>query len=480
MCTHGFGTGKWVFVDWMGVDPGFGAAWGGGGAPHGVCVPQGIELQVHRPRVHSEYVIAPDQPWEKNGIAPYASFLVHEGRFHCWYETTWLPSSIPVENGLAYAASDDGVEWTKPVLAAREALGSRQNNLTDLSAHGTCVFVDCGAEPNERFKTACQYNVPPAPGQQTPRWWRQVGGAVSGDGVHWHALPGPILRSNHADTQNVAAFAADRGRYVLYTRQRDGRMMRRGVNRSESADFRAFPPATPVLESDPCDPPDWDIYCSGYHVWPGANCAQLMFMSLYRHTADSMCVHLATSRDGVQWHRPLGRESWIDAEDIHLDPEVVQVYACHGILPTSPQEWSFYLSPAHEGHNAPKTPTGILRATCRPDGFVSLRAEGTGAFWTVPFRLGADRITLNMKSQYAGWLRCGLLRRAHGETGHATTPGDPVPGYTLEDCAVLDGDHVATELRWRGGEIARLKGETIRLVFQMYKVDLYAICFHGT
>ena len=50
MRHHGFCTGKWVFIDWMGIDPGYGTAWSSDPSIAGEDQPVGLELKAHRPR----------------------------------------------------------------------------------------------------------------------------------------------------------------------------------------------------------------------------------------------------------------------------------------------------------------------------------------------------------------------------------------------------------------------------------------------
>ncbi|MHC4871286.1 MAG: hypothetical protein ACYTFY_05530 [Planctomycetota bacterium] len=479
MRSYNFGKGKWVFIDWLGIDPGFGAVKGAGPGEGGACVPQGIELKVHKPRVQPELVLVPDKPWEaKRGIHAYASFLEHEGRFHCWYETDWKDGKIPCENGIGYALSCDGVHWEKPELGVREFAGSTANNLTDLCGHGACVMHDPAAADGYFFKTVMQHNVTPL--ESKTRWWRQVGGAVSKDGFRWTVLDEPVLPDNHPDTQNILTYDPHRKQYVIYTRQWDGQMQRRGVNRSVSDSFDNFPRSHPVMEVDPNDPPDWDIYCSGYHLWPDCSNAHLMMLSMYRHTSDSCAVYLAVSRDGEIWCRPGSNQALVDLEDVPVDYPVRQVYACHGILRTKPEEWSIYLCPNPAGHNAPneiRQPTSLVRATLRTDGFISLYSEGRGAFWTIPFELNSAKIHLNVKTGYAGSLRCGILGDAKGETGHGGNEGNFIPGFGIDDCEAVTGDYVDVELCWKGGNLEQLKGQTVRLAFQLYQTDLYAVDF---
>jgi len=487
MRTYDFGKGKWVFVDWTGIDPGYGTAWSGDESIAGENLPAGLELKVHRPRVETGWVLAPERPWDKQGISPYASFLEDHGRFHCWYECYGSEQEMGIHVNVAYAVSDDGIHWSRPDLGVWEYGGSRKNNLTSLRSHGACVFIDPEAPAEERYKTCGLYVVQPErphSSHERPqcksKWWRQVGGAVSADGFRWTPLPDPILPRHFCDTQTVIEYDPVLSKYVLFTRQKNGLMKRRGVNRSESADFRAFPPSTPIFESSPLDPPDWDFQSPGYHRWPGADHAHLMLSTVFYRSQDRMGVHLATSRDGVCWHRPQLQQAWLDSDDVYLDRDVVWVHSCHGILSTAPGEWSIYFRPYYHGHNANKRyrePTGLMRAVCREDGFVSLNSRGHAEFRTVPFVLDSKTISLNMKCAYAGRLRAGVERVVGDYDNMGSIESETIEGYSLADCEPVRGDQVAAELRWKGGPLSMLQGQTVRLHFQMYQTDLYAIRF---
>ena len=253
MRHYNFGTGKWVFVDWMGIEPGYGTRWSGEEST-GYCVPRGVELRTHAPDLVPEFCIPLDKPWEK-GCTAYATFLEDGGVSRCWYEH---------RGGMGYAESDDGVTWRKPDLGLRELDGSTANNLLAFGMHGAGVFIDPNATTDERYKmVGCLWTD-----QE-----KAIVGAVSPDGLHWTRLPEPVLRHQHADTQNIALYGEDLGKYVLYTRQTDGFAQRRGINRNVSDDFQHFTPSVPVFEGNPLDPPDWDFYCNGYSKWPGTQAA---------------------------------------------------------------------------------------------------------------------------------------------------------------------------------------------------------------
>ena len=257
-------------------------------------------------------------------------------------------------------------------------------------------------------------------------------------------------------------------------------MKRRGVNRSESVDFRSFPPSTPVLESNPLDPPGWDFQSHGYHRWPDAAHAHLMLPTVFYRAEDHMGIHLATSRDGVSWHRPQGQQAWLTTDDVPGGADYAWVHSCHGILPTAPGEWSIYVRPYHHGHNENKKfrqPSGLMRAVLREDGFVSLHSRSHGEFRTVPFVLSSNSLALNVKCGYAGNVRIGVERVPGDYDNMGSVESEAIDGFGLKDCSPVSGDHISAELAWRGGALSQLKGQTIRLHIRTYRADLFALHF---
>lgn len=465
MRNWGIGRGKWVFVDWMGVEPGYGTEWGGA-VSEGWSVPHGITLKVHEPAVDPAPVIVADRPWEQGYISPYSTFLEDGGTLRCWYENG---------GGIGYAESQDGVEWEKPNLGLQAWNGSTDNNLIDINRHGHGIFIDPASAPSERYKmVSCHWT-------ETER---KVLGAISADGLHWTPMVMPIMEYQHADTQNIGHYDVERAEYILYTRQMDGNSNRRGVNRVATDSFRRFEKSVPVLENSPVDAPDVDIYCNGYSPWPGATDAHLMRLSMYERTPDTMNVHLATSRDGIAWHRPLGRNAWIETVPSAQGPYKT-VYACAGVVPTGAGEWSTYVGVNRMLHNEPVErkkgapgESGLVRAAVREDGFISVSSRGRGGFWTVPFELNSDSIGINADTLYSGFLRCQILSSSPGDVGSDTRFIHAIEGYTLEECQPIVGNQIDAPLMWNGSaDLNQLRGQTVRLRFDLYKADLYAIKF---
>ena len=58
-------------------------------------------------------------------------------------------------------------------------------------------------------------------------------------------------------------------------------------------------------------------------------------------------------------------------------------------------------------------------------------------------------------------------------------PGQPIPGFSLDECPEILGDEIQRIVSWQAGsDVSSLAGKTVRLRFVMKDADLYSIRFH--
>ena len=457
---------KYVFVDWSNVEPGYGVVWPYSGLP--VVSPKGIHIKVHKPVIDTSPVILPDKPWESSRVNAYATFLKINGRVQVWYETFTANDDMKLDDmkcNLAYAESDDGIHFTKPVLNIFPFCGSYNNNLLK-NIHGTCVFYDANAPESERYKLIWVHYDRSKPSGMTCTLY----GAMSADGINWHDISEPLL-NNPGDTQNVLEHDDEKGEYIIYTRQIKGYALpRRGISRTTSKDFSHFPDPVMVLHNDPCDPPDWDYYTSGYHKWPGAKNAHIMMMDMYKRTSDKFEIYFLTSRDGVIWYRPMGQEAYIDGRFPGFSDQMM-ISSTKGIIDNEDGTWSFYVHSCKDSHNAvpeKRTRPGgcYRRAVIREDGFTSLSTDDAGDFYTIKLDITQDVLAVNADIPEGSCIKAEIVDR----NSYA-----PVPGYDLASCDRLQSGKVWQTVSWKGvSDLKELKEQTYRIHFVMQKADLYA------
>ena len=92
--------------------------------------------------------------------------------------------------------------------------------------------------------------------------------------------------------------------------------------------------------------------------------------------------------------------------------------------------------------------------------------------------MNSDRIRVNVRTQHSGFLRCQILASGTAEAGTATREVDPIEGFELDACEPVSGDHIDVPLAWNGStDLSALRGKGVRLRFDLYKADLFAIRF---
>ena len=440
---------------------------------------QGMALCMNPPVKRGPAVVA-DRPWEGTRVGASVSVLEDEGVYKLYYDTI----DSQQQYHFAYAVSTDGADWEKPSLGLVEYQGSRDNNLLPVDACGT-VFVDPLAPPEQHYKYITEHDH------------RGIYAYWSADGLHWERTAEAVLPLS-PDAQNQAFWDVRLGRYVMY--MRGWAENRRTVIRDETDNLlapwpyqpreqraglwgdRLDPPTTElpiVLACDEQDPTDVDFYDpSVVQYLPDA---YLSFPSAYRRwpeppvgkrsTDGLLDIQMATSRDGIAWQRrerrayvPLGLEG---------EPDSQQIYMAVGMIRHGDYLYQYYTGYdwSHGDESTERHPfTGALvRLQQRVDGFVSADAEYTGGTLTTkPLVFAGRRLELNLDASALGIARVALLDEA----------GQVLPGYGLEDCDLLEGNHVAQTVTWRGQPgVAPLAGRPVRLRFEMRATKLYAFQF---
>ncbi|MBX3178882.1 MAG: hypothetical protein KF886_16120 [Candidatus Hydrogenedentes bacterium] len=440
----------------------------------------GTELRLHQP-VPREIAITYDAPWEGN-TSCYVTVFQDEGRFRMYYRG----SGYNLEDGsyskqfVCYAESQDGVTWTKPELGLIEFEGSKANNIVwdGMGVHNFAPFKDTNPDckPEERYKAL-------AGGEK-----KGLVAFTSPDGIHWNLVSEePVITNGAFDSQNLAFFDNTRGRYVDFHRGfKDGV---RHIMTCTSTDFRTW---TEPEWVDFGDTPDEHLYTNATTPSPGAPHIFLAFPKRFMPDRQS-AVHpikgvsdgvFMTSRDGMRWDRwreALIRPGAQDSRWVNRNNMIAWgILPTAAALPDTPDEWSIY---ATEGYYV--GPCHLRRYSIRQHGFVSVHAGGeTGSFVTKPIVFSDDpavsipvpgqetpaktALLLNFATSGAGVIRCEIL-----DANHVA-----IPGFRLDQCDEIFGDSLEQAVTWNGGaELKSLAGTPVRLRFELFDADLYAIRF---
>ena len=170
-----------------------------------------------------------------------------------------------------------------------------------------------------------------------------------------------------------------------------------------------------------------------------------------------------TSRGGNRYDRTfmeafvrpgLDRGNWVSRNGIPAT----------GIVQTGPTEMSIYV-----GQNYVQPTAHLARYAMRLDGLGAVHASYAGGeMVTKPLTFEGTQLLLNSATSAAGGIRVEIQ----------TADGNPIPGFTLEECPVIVGDSIERAVTWdNGSDLSRLAGQAIRLRFVMMDADLYALRF---
>lgn len=458
---------------------------------HLLATSSGLEFRVHPP-VKQGPVILPELPSEAGRVGLYGTVWPVDGELMMWYWAFERREEGRHRSGLALATSEDGINWTKPILGLVERGGSKENNLVSLS--GDTVALNPHGPPDQRFVL-----LRPKGFKASDETGLYV--AFSADGIHWREHPTRLLPLL-PDTQNQVQYDERLGKWVAYLR---GWNPGRCVLRAEIPDLTSPWPydttATPrriwgedhapvpsrefptVLARDEQDPPDCDIYTPVVVRYPWADEAYLMLPSFYQHFPDPkhggrfvndgmLDIHLAVSRDGIAWQRPSRRPYIPLGPEGSPDSRFMFMFA--GLVRQGDQILHYYCGYDVTHGEYAATPSlhhkgAICLATQRLDGFVSLTARAdVGTCTTLPLVFQGQALELNFATAATGLCRVALL----DEQNH------PLPGFGLDDCPPLRGNAIRRRVEWRDHpNLAALAEKPVRLQVELRNADLYAFQF---
>ena len=427
-----------------------------------------VRLVLHQP-VRREIAIANEFPWERFGVSYMTVFRDGE-KFRAWYRADGADFNKGKRRAMtAYAESEDGVHWHKPKLGLIEFDGSKENNLIwDGPGANMSVFKDGNphAPDDERYKAFVRAG--------------DILGLVSPDGVRWRLLQkAPLLTDRPFDSHNIVYWDERAQEYVAYTRgiRTDGKLGHgatrsfkegvRWIRRSTSKDFRNWSPLVPITTGNA---PLEQLYTNSAIPYPRAPQYVLMFPSRFVDAREPQPgwiggkgvsdIVFLSSRDGLNFDRTFP-EAFVRPGPDTGNWHERAIYMERGILQTAPAEMSLF---AMENWRLPSV--NIRRLTLRPAGFVSVNGPYAGGeLLTKSFVFTGDNLRLNYATSAAGSLRAELQDAS----------GQPLPGFSIDDCPEMFGDRIDGEVNWSGeADLSKFAGMPLRLRCVLKDAALYS------
>jgi len=417
-----------------------------------------------------------DKPWEPRFDNPYVSVIYdrEDNLYKCWYsifiqcsQESWL--TVPRGKrawvdwkesrdrgfGVCYATSKDGIHWEKPDLGIIEFQGNKKNNIVLRAVHGVGVIKDLHeTDPQKRYKA-----IHPHRGH-TNVWF-------SSDGLNWTEKRLPGL--DHGDTYNCVFWDPALEKYVLFTRnwggtgakgKRYGGGRYRRESRSESPDFLNWSKAKVVIEGL-----DTDRQIHDMPVFRHAG-VYIGLVGLFDTVANRQHVELAWSPDSLQWHRICPGTPLIANSEQMGDYDWGCIFASPPIL--RKDEILLYYG-ASNGRFMGWRDGFFCLARLRPDGFAGYEqiaggSNKTATITTKPVVAAGGSLRLSTDVVMSGYVKVTVLNKGNKE---------------LAESKLITQTATDAEVQWKDGfSIEKLKGNGIRLRFELRDAKLYSFSFH--
>ena len=405
-----------------------------------------------------------DNPWEDHAVA-FPSVLRINDKWHMWYLAHGLlhksrepNSSVPIEDSsfLCYATSDDGIQWTKPVLGHIEFRASRQNNIVLRHQGSHFDSFSVFYRPNETypFKMMLYQGRWPYKQKLIEAKGFQFGiddwghfPFQSKDGVHWEYMqerPRPVDKV--MDRSNVA-YDTRRDLYLgcwkfAYKGVRSRRY-------AESPDLLQWSPKRWLLipqwlkdKNSRVDPVGTHFYG---HLIYNYGALYLGTLEILDNTDHRMHLQIMSSRDLKHWNRMAAPKPFLPhgGKPDSWDWGVVMMAGTPPIRHNG--RLYYYYDGANYDHSRGDR-TGRERciglATLPVDRFAAIQPDDLsrdGMLTTVPVQLKGDQLHLNGDAS-EGMISVELL----DETGNV------LPGFGRDDCnSLMLTDTLDSAIGWK-------------------------------
>jgi hypothetical protein len=438
-------------------------------------MPRGIRIEAKRPQLE------PRQ-------GPSGPIIFENGVYRMWYTKPASPvvgKEYSDHYVLCYAESHNGTDWNFPSLDIVNLPGLDDRNIVHVSPyniHGVSVFRDPSAPAEERYKAFYLGLFTPEaeerycrnrPSDLDPMCYRKgvvwgVFGSVSPDGLHWTALPDALVMQQN-DTYQDCYYDPILKKYVAHFRMRY--CHRRAIGRSETDDFRHFPPPQLSIWCDANTSPSEEWYGPfGRSCYPGTADYHFMFPLLWKVDEDLFYTHMAVSPEGKYWS--ILSPGPVMSPDKFGTPDAGGLVATSGLVELPNNRVGLLVDGYSMPHKYPFRPShppgGRYWATWPKERLVALVVDEYGEFRTRLLAFDGNEIRINARTRYTGSIRIQVT----------DINDQPLPGKAFDDCDPITGDCLNRPVTWNGrSPIGRAPDQPVKLWFRLHAAELFALYF---
>ncbi len=426
-------------------------------------------------------VLRGDGTTDALGAVTYGTVIHEGGRFRLWYQAA--PAGHDFRSDIAsvaYAESENGVDWVKPTLGLRLAGRPLPGNLTNLALHSPSITIFPDAPSGQRYVATgcCKRAEGIHPDLERNHYYL----ATSPDGLDWQVEPGspslpgldvitsvydPRLRKGHAAFKQL--------RYCGGVLRRSLYCARFSPTGWEPQRLALLPDEADDLAARARHGLSADYY--GMSMLPSGASGTVglvwAFWSPIGYSGNGSSNFgpgslILAYQEGPEerWVVNSGRASFLEPPG---GPEQgAFFYASSTPLVVGEEHW-LYVTVFSQGHSwvldqERKVQPQALEALCREgigaihlarwprDRFCGFRAESEAE---LVLDLGPSptprRLTLNLRVRPGGHAAVQLSFCENPLTGFTAPPGEALPGFSFEECRPLEGDPIEITVHWNGG-----------------------------
>jgi hypothetical protein len=441
------------------------------GHPQIFDLSHGMRLVLSSPQVKEEPVLMAGSPVDASGASVYGSVIRDGGVYRMWYQAWpqgWTGQDVVA---VACAESDDGIHWRRPNHGLVEFAGNKNNHLTDMPFHSPSVVIDPTAPAARRYR-AFGYTEPGRIDARYPQKVNRPGyfSAYSSDGLHWEMdssepfWPYPDVITSVWDAKRGCVRLMMKRTHILRG------MIKRCFYTSEWSNGKFSEPVRALMPDEyddiraqtlgfnsgdyygmgwmPTDGPTVGFLWNFRHQLPlGINCGSIGRVDL--------SIVYQTELNG-RWQHVPGRPTWLSADQA---PQWARsaLYTAAASLDVG-DESRLYFTGTLDGHGwcgADVDYNEWMKTVAEQNGFARIgllcwqkdrlmgyRANHREWIQITPQvkNAGDGKLVLNVATESGGQVRVGLMGKEDRK---------PIPGYDLEDCEVIRGDHRTIDVRWK-------------------------------
>lgn len=429
------------------------------------------------------------------------------GKYRMWY---WTLIRVDADNArgwtwkcpIAYAESDDGLNWEKPILGLVDYMddGGQNNIVTDaFFTPQVLPLPEPDAQGNRiRFYEQHEYRymdtkdglapgeikhqkLPPFPNEDFYRSMTTRGGAKDGGRWMWDPLEKIYRMSVKLQGLVPGSRNPNQFRRVLGFAESKNGIDWQWQHRALYPDLIDDQFVSNLPErKDKTVPAHAEFEQMAMFRYEGVVIGYVNTLYFYDeyitkyNSGANTGVHLCWSRDGVNWQRPVERYQLFPTP---MDSEYWGMCKGAGSLPPLKMGKELWIyrdvsrGSMNNMYRAPKQ-QWLTLSKLRTDGWASYHADEEGGHITTQFFQVDGKLRVNADCT-DGELRIEVF--AAGDRRAYYRPiQDVIPGFTKNDCQPITGDVYDADVTWQNADWSDLNGRWVALRIHLKNAEIFS------